>query len=146
MRTNKGWSHVKVLYTAIATAEGGRNGRARSLDGRLDVTFVSPKELGGSGDGTNPEQLFAAGFAGCFQNAMHLVAKARKLELTDSSVTAEVDLGAKEDGSFGLGVRLLISVPDLDEDTVRGLAEATEKVCPYSNATRGNIPFEIVIE
>ena len=137
---------MKVIYTAIATAEGGRNGRARSLDGNLDVQLVSPKELGGPGDATNPEQLFAAGFAACFQNAMHLVAKARKLDMADSSVTAEVDLGVTDQGSFELGVRLLISVPELDDDTVRSLAEATEKVCPYSNATRGNIPFEIVVE
>ena len=137
---------MKPLYTAIATVEGGRQGRARSLDGRLDVSLDTPKELGGSGDGTNPEQLFAAGFAACFQSAMHLVARSRQVDLTDSSVTAEVDLGSTGGGTYGVGVRLLVSVPGLAEAAARELAEATEKVCPYSNATRGNIPFEIVIE
>ena len=137
---------MKPLYTAIATVEGGRQGRARSLDGRLDVRLDTPEELGGNGDGTNPEQLFAAGFAACFQSAMHLVARSRQVDLTDSSVTAEVDLGSTGAGTYGVGVRLLVSVPGLDEAAARELAEATEKVCPYSNATRGNIPFEIVIE
>ena len=121
-------------------------GPGASLDGRLDVRLDTPKELGGSGDGTNPEQLFAAGFAACFQSAMHLVARSRQVDLTDSSVTAEVDLGSTGAGTYGVGVRLLVSVPGLDEAAARELAEATEKVCPYSNATRGNIPFEIVIE
>jgi Ohr subfamily peroxiredoxin len=137
---------VKVLYTAIATAEGGRDGMARSLDGNLDVRIVPPKELGGSGAGTNPEQLFAAGYAACFQSAMQLVAKARGLDVTDSSVTAEVDLGAKPDGTFGLAVRLLASVPDLDDATTHDLLVATHKVCPYSNATRGNIEVELIAE
>jgi len=137
---------VKPLYTAIATVEGGRQGRARSLDGRLDVRLDTPEELGGNGDGTNPEQLFAAGFAACFQSAMHLVARSCEIDLADSSVTAEVDLGSTGSGTYGVGVRLLVSVPALDAAAARDLAEATEKVCPYSNATRGNIPFEIVIE
>ena len=137
---------MKVLYTAIATAEGGRNGAARSLDGNLDVRIVPPKELGGPGDGTNPEQLFAAGYAACFQSAMHLVAKSQGHDLTDSSVTAEVDLGAKGDGSFQLAVRLLVSVPELDEAATRQLLEATHRVCPYSNATRGNIEVALVAE
>jgi Ohr subfamily peroxiredoxin len=137
---------MKVLYTAIATAEGGRDGHARSLDGNLEVRIVPPRELGGSGEGTNPEQLFAAGFAACFQNAMHLVAKAKGLDLTDSSVTAEVDLGAKPEGTFELGVRLLVSVPELDAETAQKLLESTHKVCPFSNATRGNIPVELIVE
>jgi Ohr subfamily peroxiredoxin len=137
---------MKALYTAIATAEGGRNGRARSLDGVLDVELTPPKELGGPGGKTNPEQLFAAGFAACFQSAMHLVAKGQGHDLTDSSVTAEVDLGPNDAGGFGLGVRLLVSVPELDEAATQQLVEATEKVCPYTNATRGNIPFELIVE
>ena len=130
---------MKTLYTAIATAEGGRNGQARSLDGNLDVRIVPPKELGGTGDGTNPEQLFAAGYAACFQNAMHLMARSQGHDLTDSSVTAEVDLGMLDTGGFGLGVRLLVSVPELDQAAAQQLLEATHQVCPYSNATRGNI-------
>src|SRR5438034_4784814 len=99
---------MKVLYTAIVQAEGGREGRVQSLDGNLDVNLALPKELGGAGDaGSNPEQLLAAGWAACFQNAMHLVAKAQKLDLTDSSVTAEVDLGMTDDGGFQLAGRLL---------------------------------------
>jgi lipoyl-dependent peroxiredoxin len=137
---------VKVLYTAIATAEGGRDGAARSLDGNLDVRIVPPKELGGSGEGTNPEQLFAAGYAACFQNAMHLVAKAQGHDLTDSSVTAEVDLGATSAGTFEMAVRLLVSVPELDQAATQQLLEATHKVCPFSNATRGNIPVELIAE
>ena len=93
------------------------------------------------------DELFVvAGFAACFQSAMHLVARSRKIDLADSSVTAEVDLGSTGSGTYGVGVRLLVSVPALDAAAARDLAEATEKVCPYSNATRGNIPFEIVIE
>ena len=137
---------MKVLYTAIATAEGGRDGAARSLDGNLDVRIVPPKELGGAGDGSNPEQLFAAGYAACFQSAMHLVARKQGHDLTDSSVTAEVDLGAVEGGRFQLAVRLLVSVPELDEAAAQALLEATHQVCPYSNATRGNIDVELVVE
>jgi Ohr subfamily peroxiredoxin len=137
---------VKVLYTAIATAEGGRDGQARSLDGNLDVRIVPPKELGGTGEGTNPEQLFAAGYAACFQSAMHLVAKRQGHDLTDSSVTAEVDLGMVESGGFGLAVRLLVSVPELDAADAARLLEATHQVCPYSNATRGNITVDLVVE
>jgi Ohr subfamily peroxiredoxin len=137
---------VKVLYTAIATAEGGRDGQARSLDGNLDVRIVPPKELGGTGEGTNPEQLFAAGYAACFQSAMHLVAKRQGHDLTDSSVTAEVDLGMVESGGFGLAVRLLVSVPELDAADAARLLEATHQMCPYSNATRGNITVDLVVE
>ena len=138
---------MKVLYTAIATAEGGRNGSARSLDGNLDVRIVPPKELGGPGDGTNPEQLFAAGYAACFQSAMHLVAMSLGHDLTVSSVTAEVDLGMAPEGKgFQLAVRLIVSVPELDEAATNELLEATHKVCPYSNATRGNIDVQLVAE
>jgi Ohr subfamily peroxiredoxin len=137
---------MDALYTAIATAEGGRDGQARSLDGNLDVRIVPPKELGGTGEGTNPEQLFAAGYAACFQSAMHLVAKRQGHDLTDSSVTAEVDLGMVESGGFGLAVRLLVSVPELDAADAARLLEATHQVCPYSNATRGNITVDLVVE
>lgn len=137
---------MRVLYTAVATAEGGRNGRSQSLDGNLDVRIVPPKELGGTGDGTNPEQLFAAGYAACFQSAMHLVAKAQGHDLTDSSVTAEVDLGTDDGSRFSLAVRLIVSVPELDHDATQQLLEATHRVCPYSNATRGNIPVDLVAE
>ena len=137
---------MKTLYTAIATAEGGRNGRSRSLDGNLDVRIVPPRELGGTGDGANPEMLFAAGWAACFQSAMHLVARAQGHDLTDSSVTAEVDLGYTEDKTFELAARLLVSVPELERADAEKLLEATHQVCPYSRATRGNIPVELIVE
>jgi osmotically inducible protein OsmC len=137
---------MRVLYTAVATAEGGRDGRSRSLDGNLDVRIVPPTELGGSGQGTNPEQLFAAGYAACFQSAMHLVAKTQGHDLTDSSVTAEVDLGTDDGRTYGLAVRLLVSVPELDAEATRKLLEATHQVCPYSSATRNNIAVDLLVE
>ena len=138
---------MDALYRTSVSARGGRTGRIHSDDGRLDHALSVPSELGGAGGpGTNPEQLFAAGYAACFQNAMHLVAKAQGHDLTDSSVTCEVDLGAKPEGTFELGVRLLVTVPELDHDTTQKLLESTHKVCPFSNATRGNIPVELIVE
>ncbi|KNE81812.1 MULTISPECIES: organic hydroperoxide resistance protein [Streptomyces] len=129
---------VDVLYTAIATAEGGRDGRVATDDGKLDVVVNPPKELGGSGAGTNPEQLFAAGFSACFQSALGVVARQRKADITGSRVTAKVGIG-KAGAGFGLEVELVVSIPGADEATVRELTEAAHEVCPYSNATRGNI-------
>ncbi|MBQ0984853.1 organic hydroperoxide resistance protein [Streptomyces sp. F63] len=129
---------VDVLYTAIATAEGGRDGRVATDDGKLDVVVNPPKELGGSGAGTNPEQLFAAGYSACFQSALGVVARQRKVDITGSRVTAKVGIG-KAGAGFGLEVELAVSVPGADEVTVRELTEAAHEVCPYSNATRGNI-------
>lgn len=137
---------MKTLYTAIATAEGGREGTTTSLDGSLTHTLKPPKELGGSGEGTNPEELFAHGWAACFQNAMHTLAKIQKKDLTDSSVTCEVSLNLDDKASVSLSARLLVTVPDLPEDEVRALVEATHKVCPFSKATAGNIPVELVVE
>jgi Ohr subfamily peroxiredoxin len=138
---------MKVLYTAIVQAEGGREGRVQSLDSNLDVNLALPKELGGGGDaGSNPEQLLAAGWAACFQNAMHLVAKAQKVDLTDSSVTAEVDLGMTDDGGFQLAGRLLVSVPELDSETANKLVDRTHEVCPISKALDGNIEVDLTVE
>ena len=139
---------MAVSYTGVVTVTGeGRNGgRVQADDGMLDTTLAIPKELGGAGGATNPEQLFAAGYAACFQSAMHLVARGQGHDLTDSSVTAEVDLGANDAGGFGLAVRLLVSVPELDDEAARQLLEATHQVCPYSNATRGNITVDLVVE
>ncbi|MYS83490.1 organic hydroperoxide resistance protein [Embleya scabrispora] len=134
------------LYTAIATS-AGRDGRAVSSDGQLDVTLGLQKELGGDGIGTNPEQLFAAGYAACFASAMQLVAKRQKVDAADASVTAEVGLDANGDGGFGLSVTLRVELPEhLSTEQGRALIEATHQVCPYSNATRGNIPVELVVE
>ena len=132
-------------YTAIATATG-RNGRAVSSDGKLDVTLAMQKELGGTGDGTNPEQLFAAGYAACFATSMQFVARAKKLDVTGMSVTAEVSLVPKE-GGFRLEVVLRTKLPEsLPPEAKSDLIEATHQVCPYSGATRGNIPVELLAE
>jgi len=134
-------------YTAIATATGGRDGKAVSSDGKLAVTLAPPTELGGSGAGTNPEQLFAAGYAACFASALGLVGRRFKVDVADAAVTAEVTLKGIGEGRFGLAVVLRVELPDhVDEELAGKLVAATHQVCPYSNATRGNIPVEIVVE
>ncbi|MCP2328689.1 Ohr subfamily peroxiredoxin [Hamadaea flava] len=134
------------LYTAVATS-AGRDTRAVTSDGRLDVKLALQKEFGGDGDGTNPEQLFAAGYAACFISALQAVARRRRIDASGSAATAEVGLHGEEDGSFRLSVVLRIELPDhLAGDPGRELVEAAHQVCPYSNATRGNIPVELVIE
>jgi Ohr subfamily peroxiredoxin len=136
---------LKVLYTAVATADGGRaGGHARSSDGNLDVPISPPKDLGGEGNGTNPEQLFAAGYAACFHSAVMTVARRMKLDASESSVTAHVDLGTIGNGAFGLGVKLQVDLPNVETDRREALVEKAHEVCPYSNATRGNI--EVYLE
>ena len=129
-----------VLYTAAATADGGREGRTASDDGRLDLVVSVPQELGGSGEGTNPEQLFAAGFAACFHSALKLVARKAKQDVEDSAVTAQVGIGQLAEGpGFGLQVHLRVSLPGLAGDAAAALVANADAVCPYSNATRDNI-------
>ncbi len=129
-----------VLYTATATANGGRDGRVTSDDGQLDVRVASPKELGGPGEATNPEQLFAAGFAACFHSALTLVARRTRQDVTGSTVTARVGLGKESGGAgYGLRVDLVVNLPTLGYDEARELVAKADAVCPYSNATRGNI-------
>jgi lipoyl-dependent peroxiredoxin len=136
---------MKTLYEAQATATGdGRNGRSRTSDDALDVQLGVPKELGGPGDATNPEQLFAAGYAACFHSAIQVVARRQKVELTDSSVTAKVGLGTNDSRGFELGVTLLVDLPGVDRATAEELTGKAHRVCPYSNATRGNI--DVVLE
>jgi lipoyl-dependent peroxiredoxin len=137
---------MKTLYTAIAIAEGGREGKTQSLDGSLVHDLKPPKELGGPGTGTNPEELLAHGWAACFQNAMHTLAKIQKKEIADSSVTCEISLNLDDGASVSLSARMLVTIPDLPEDEARALVEHTHKVCPFSKATEGNIPVELVIE
>ncbi|HSO41039.1 MAG TPA: organic hydroperoxide resistance protein [Labilithrix sp.] len=133
----------KRLYTAVATATGGRDGRARTDDGVLDVAIVPPKPLGGSGaTGTNPEQLFAAGYAACFGSAVSHVARVKKIALGPVSITANVTLGAVGQG-FGLAVELVATIPELPREEAEALVHAAHQVCPYSNATRGNIVVDI---
>ncbi len=135
-----------VLYRAKATATGGRDGRATSSDSVLDVPLSTPKELGGGGgEGTNPEQLFAAGYSACFLSAMKFVAAQQKLALPkDVQVTGEVGIGPIPSG-FGIEVTLTISVPGLPRDQVEGLVQKAHIVCPYSNATRGNIDVTLAV-
>ena len=133
-------------YVASATASG-REGRAVTSDGKLDVTLAPPVEMGGSGEGTNPEQLFAAGYAACFASALSLVARKRRVADFDSAVTADVSLAGSSSTGFGLSVVLHVELPEgLDADLGRELVETAHQVCPYSNATRGNIPVELVID
>jgi osmotically inducible protein OsmC len=133
----------KVLYTAEATSTGdGRSGHVVSSDGRLDLGFAPPAEMGGSGDGTNPEQLFAAGYSACFHSALRLMARRAGVDPGQSTVTAQVGIGPEGD-YYGLVVTLVIVIPGLDRARTRELAEAAHQVCPYSRATRGNISVEL---
>ncbi|MEW2253431.1 MULTISPECIES: organic hydroperoxide resistance protein [unclassified Streptomyces] len=137
---------MDALYTAVATATHGREGRAVSSDGRLDLQLAIPAEMGGTGQGTNPEQLFAAGYAACFASALGLVGRQAKVDVSEAAVTGEVGIGKQGEG-FGLAVTLRIELPEhIDEATGRKLVETAHQVCPYSNATRGNIPVDLVIE
>lgn len=135
-----------TLYTAVATATGdGRaGGRAVSDDGQLDVTLAVPRAMGGPGGGTNPEQLFAAGWSSCFHSALKMVAAQRKVPVADSAVVAEVDLVPTGDGGFSLGATLHVELGGgVTQDVAEELAEAAHAVCPYSLATRGNIPVTV---
>jgi osmotically inducible protein OsmC len=136
----------KVLYTAQATASGGRDGRAVSSDNVLNIQLSTPRELGGAGGpGTNPEQLFAAGYSACFLGALKFVAGKEKVALpADTTVTGKVGIGAIPTG-FGIQAELRISAPGLPRDTVQALVEKAHIVCPYSNATRGNIDVNLVV-
>lgn len=131
---------MDVLYTAEATAWGGREGRAASSDGNLDVTLSVPKEMGGpGGGGTNPEELFATGFAACFHSALKIVGGRMKLDVSESAITARVGIGRNGAGGFGLAVELVGELPGLSPEQGRELLAKAHEVCPYSNATRGNI-------
>nr|WP_314545528.1 organic hydroperoxide resistance protein [uncultured Massilia sp.] len=135
----------KVLYTAKAHTTGGREGRSVSDDGILDVTLQPPKEMGGKGGATNPEQLFAAGYSACFIGAMKFVAGQKKIAFpADGAVDASVSIGPIPTG-FGLAVELAISLPGLDRAVAQDLVDAAHIVCPYSNATRGNIDVKLTL-
>lgn len=129
-----------ALYTATATVQGGREGHAKSDDGALEVTLSMPKSLGGpGGSGTNPEQLFAAGYAACFESALRMVARLKKAPITDAKITAKVTLNKTDEGAFKLAVGLTGAIAGVSPEDAQGLMEAAHAVCPYSNATRGNI-------
>jgi Ohr subfamily peroxiredoxin len=134
----------QVVYTGTATATGGREGTASSSDGKLSLTLSTPKELGGTGgDGTNPEQMFAAGYSACFIGALKHVAGAAGVKLADDiSVTGDVSIGPIATG-FAIAVKLTVNLGDLDKETAQGLVDKAHIVCPYSNATRGNVDVQI---
>lgn len=136
----------KVLYTAQATATGGRDGKAVSSDGILDVKLTTPRELGGAGgDGTNPEQLFAAGYSACFIGALKFVAGKEKIALpAGTNITGRVGIGPLPTG-FGIQAELTISIPGMPREQVESLVQKAHVVCPYSNATRGNIDVTLLI-
>ncbi len=135
----------KILYTAEATSTGeGRNGHVRTSDDRLDFDLAMPTELGGTGDGTNPEQLFACGYAACFHSALKFAALKQHVKLPDSAVTARVSLGPEGD-AFALAVKLVVELPGLEREQALQFVEAAHQVCPYSRATRGNIGVELEV-
>ncbi len=139
---------VDVKYTTTAIATGGRDGTARTLDDSFSIIMSTPKELGGAGgEGNNPEQLFAAGYAACFIGAMKFVqSKHPELKVSgDTTVTAEVGIGPRDAGGFGLTVSLTVSVPDLDMKQAEELVHKAHEVCPYSNATRNNIDVKLAV-
>ena len=139
---------IQPLYTATATSKGGRNGHVRSDDGTLDLGLTMPKALGGAQTAgtTNPEQLFAAGYSACFLSALKLVAGKSKVALpADTSITGTVGIGPNASGGFALKVQLEISAPGLAKEQVSELVEKAHQVCPYSNATRGNVEVDLVV-
>jgi Ohr subfamily peroxiredoxin len=138
---------TKILYQAHASATGGRDGRARTDDGTLDVKLATPKELGGNGDGNNPEQLFAAGYSACFLGAMKFVsAKGGYAKVpADASVAAVVGIGPRDDKGFGLAVDLTITLPGVDRAEAEALVAEADQICPYSHATRGNIAVTLTV-
>jgi Ohr subfamily peroxiredoxin len=138
---------VSVLYKTSATATGGRDGHSATTDGSLDVTLSTPKELGGAGGpGNNPEQLFAAGYAACFIGAMKFVASQGGPKVpADTKVTAHVGIGPRSEGGFGLDIQLDVALPGLSHDEAQGLVDKAHQVCPYSNATRNNVPVRLTL-
>ena len=137
---------MTTIYTAEALSTGaGRNGHVRTADGILDFDVAVPKEMGGAGGAPNPELLFAAGFAACFHSALQGVARAAKVSLGDSSVGSRVGIGPNDAGGYGLTVHLEVVIPDLPHEQAQALADEAHTVCPYSNATRGNIEVTVSV-
>jgi Ohr subfamily peroxiredoxin len=137
---------LQTLYTAEATAVGGRQGHARTSDGHLDVTLDVPREMGGSGGpGTNPEQLFAVGYAACFQSALLRIAAGRKLDVSGSRITARVGIGASKSGGLGLAAALDLDAPQLTREQGLDLMTRAHQDCPYSRAARGNIEVTLTV-
>ncbi|RKO69409.1 organic hydroperoxide resistance protein [Sphingobacterium puteale] len=137
---------MKTLYTIGATAKGGRNGQVKSENGILDLEVRMPKGLGGANDNyANPEMLFAAGYAACFDSALNLVIRQEKIQTGETAVTARVSIGQLENGGFGLAAELHANIPAVSLDIAQQLIEKAHQVCPYSNATRGNIEVKLTV-
>lgn len=137
---------MKALYTAEATATGGRNGHVKSSNNVLDIQVRTPKALGGINDEyINPEMLFAAGYAACFDSALNLVIKQEKISTGETSVNAKVSIGQLENGGFGLAAELVVNIPKVEQEKAQELVEKAHHVCPYSNATCGNIAVRLVV-
>jgi Ohr subfamily peroxiredoxin len=138
---------VNVLYSTRATSTGGRDGESRSEDGRFTAKLATPKELGGAGgEGTNPEQLFAAGYSACFIGALKVAGQQLKLKVpAETTVTATVGIGPRAEGGFGITADLEISLPGVDRADAEKLVEAAHQICPYSNATRGNLDVGLTL-
>jgi Ohr subfamily peroxiredoxin len=137
---------AKILYTARAHVTGGRDGHGRTADGELEVDLRMPKEMGGSGGGTNPEELFAVGYAACFESALNAVARRRHTEAGEVTIDSAVSLLPTGDGGFRLAVTLDVSLPAIDDrEAAADLVRGAHEVCPYSNATRGNIDVELLL-
>ncbi|GAB2457407.1 Ohr subfamily peroxiredoxin [Conyzicola lurida] len=137
---------MEIAYTAIAHATGGgRDGHVRSEDDLLDLDTRPPKEMGGNGEGTNPEQLFAAGYAACFLSAIHAVGRKLGIDTKEAGVSASVGIGPNGEGGFGLEVELHIYTPSVEGERRQELVDAAHQVCPYSNATRGNIEVTLTL-
>jgi osmotically inducible protein OsmC len=135
---------MQVLYTASARATGdGRDGHVRTSDGGLDLDLAIPKEMGGAGGATNPEQLFAAGYAACFHSALRLVARKARADVSNSVVEAEVGIGPNGSGGYGLAVTLVVDLPAVERSAAQQLVEAAHQVCPYSKAISGNVPVTV---
>ena len=138
---------MSTLYSTKVTATGGRHGHIRSEDGLLDMKLALPRELGGKGDATNPETLFAGGYAACFENALLRVSREKGLRFADGDVEviAEIGLSRNDSGNFVLSAALGVSVTGVDQETAEDLAESAHKICPYSNAIRGNVEVGITV-
>jgi osmotically inducible protein OsmC len=137
---------MNILYKASATSIGGRDGTVRSSDGILDLQLALPPGLGGPGGKTNPEQLFAATYAACFHGALKRAAAEHKVSVKDSTVTADIGIGPNDKGGFGLDVDLLVTLPNATEEEAKKVVEAAHQICPYSNATRGNIDVRLAVK
>ena len=137
---------MKTLYTTSVTAKGGRNGQVKSENGILDLEVRMPKALGGTSDEfTNPEMLFAAGYAACFDSALNLIISKSKIETGETSVTAQVSIGQNQDGGFGLAAELEVNIPGVSVEQAQELTEKAHQICPYSNATRSNMEVKLTV-